>query len=155
MRKTSELDVGAAEFAHECRIRDLFARRMHEFRPGEILISTESSFPSSNRRADLKSVDVRNVLRLYEFKLIATPAAVGQALTYINLEQQAVGYDREVRGVLAAFRFEPDVIPTIRAMHLPIEVVTLPPHLARAGGVPLNCAPPTRLPDFSKFPNNN
>jgi hypothetical protein len=154
MMEVTEAAVREAEFAHECRVRDLYATRMSEFRPGEVLIGTETCFAASNRRADLKSVDAANILRLYEFKLVAGPAAIGQVLTYVHLEQHELGYGRDIRGVLAAFRFEPDVIETIRAMHLPIEIVMLPPHLARAGGVPIGYTASKPLPTFSMFVSN-
>ena len=154
MIEVTEAYVPEAEFAHECRVRDLFATRMSEFRPGELLIGTEACFAASNRRADLKSVDVANVLRLYEFKLIASPAAIGQVLTYVHLKQHERGYATDVRGVLAAYRFEHDVIETIRAMHLPIEIVTLPAHLARAGGVPIGYTVSKPFPTFPMFVSN-
>lgn len=127
----------SGEFERESRIRDLFAARLADYRPNERLIDVESGFKESRRRADLRTVDPENVVRMYEVELVAGYTGLGQVLVYTAIAREELGFHREVRGVLAAFRFEPDVLRAIRVLNLGIEVLTLPPQLARAGGVPI------------------
>jgi hypothetical protein len=139
-----------SEFERETRVRDLFARRLRDFRPREHLIDVESSFKDSRRRADLRTVDPDNVVRVYEVELVAGYTGLGQALVYTAMAREELGFDRDVRGVLAADRFDPEVVRAIRVMNLGIEVVTLPPLLARAGGIPIGQERST-LPEFQSF----
>jgi hypothetical protein len=142
------------EFARETRIRDLIAYRLGEFRQGEYLVGTEVGFPISRKRADLKTIGPGNVLRLYEFKLEADTSAIGQLLGYIALERLVSDFSRDICGVLAAFRFEDEVITTIRVMNLSIEIFTLPLHLARAGDLPAFTVQTPALPRFDGFSQN-
>ncbi len=141
------------EFERETRIRDLFATRLREFRPSELLIDVESPFKDSRRRADLRTVDPGNVVRMYEVELVAGYTGLGQVLVYTAMAREELGFDRDVRGVLAAFRFEPEVLRAIRVLNLGVEVLVLPPHLARAGGVVLT-GERSRLPKFDLYKSN-
>src|SRR5262245_32901157 len=95
-------------FAHECRIRDLYAARLTEFRPQERLLRTENGFAESRVRADMRTVDCGNVLRIWEFKIAASYDGLGQILTYLALERRATNFVRPVEGVLAAFSIQPE-----------------------------------------------
>lgn len=87
-------------------------------------------------RVDLRTVDASNLLREWEFKIVATYEALGQVLVYAHraiLENP----HRQVRGVIAAFEFQPELYETVRGFCLNIELVTIPSWMAQAGAVPL------------------
>ena len=131
---TAEAGTEIAEFERETRVRDLFAARLQEVRPEERLLETESAFPGSRRRADMRTVDRANLLRIYEVKLVAGYCGLGQVQVYLGMARKQFHFQREVRGVIAAFRFEPEFVETIRLLNLGIETVTLPrSSLAPAG----------------------
>lgn len=127
----------AEKYAGECKIRDLYSRRLTEFRPAERLLGTESMFEGSSVRADMRTVDEHNVLRIWEFKIFAGYEGLGQALTYLALARKAVNFDRPVKGVLAAFDFQSEIVSAVEVLNLGIELVAIPPKLRHAGGVPL------------------
>ncbi len=124
------------EFARETRIRDLYAERLARYRPNERLLRTESGFSGSRKRADMRTVDSNNLIRVYEFELVAVYEGLGQALVYLAMARRELGLERRVQGVLAAFRFESEVWQTVEILNLGLELLILPPELARAGGVP-------------------
>ncbi|MFG2343995.1 hypothetical protein [Streptomyces phaeochromogenes] len=125
----------AEEFAHECAIRDVYALRLPEFRPQEHLIRTEPTVNGSNLRADMKTVDVEDTLRIWEFKIHADYRSVGQVLTYLAMERLG-SPERKVRAVLAAFDLSAEIVQANEILNLGIEMITLPPILKRAGEVP-------------------
>lgn len=122
-------------FAHECAIRDTYARRLADFRPQERLIRTELTFQEAGLRADMKTIDTCNVLRIWEFKIQADYNGLGQVLTYLAMERKN-SPGRQVRAVLAAFEFADSIIETNEILNLGIEMIPLPPMLRRAGSVP-------------------
>src|SRR3984885_11181270 len=131
-----DLIVPAEEsFARECRIRDLYAARLGEFRPHEKLLKTENTIAGSRVRADMRTVDSRNRLLVWEFKLIASYDGLGQILTYLALERVAANFRRDVRGVLAAFSIQPEIRTAVDVLNLGIELVELPAKLRLAGGI--------------------
>jgi hypothetical protein len=150
-----ELIVSAEEaFAHECRIRDLYAARLAEFRPQERLLKTENTFAGSRLRADMRTVDSRNVLRIWEFKIVASYEGLGQVLTYLALERLATNFQREVQGVLAAFSIQTEVRAAVDVLNLGIELVELPAKLRLAGGIPVVAAPTSvaDIPNLAQLP---
>ncbi len=138
-------------FARECKIRDAYAARLREFRPQEWLLKTENTLAGSRVRADMRTVDSANRLRLWEFKVDVSYDGLGQILTYVALERRAQ-LDRQVRGVLAGFTIQPEIQIAIEMLNLGIEIVELPSLLRLAGGVPAK--PPTPVPDIPLFPRS-
>lgn len=130
-----------AIFAHECRIRDLYADRLREFRPTEKLLKTEYRFDGSFVRADMRTVDTADAIRVWEFKLVGSYEGLGQILTYIALARLAEDFSRQVKGVFAAFGFQPEVRMAVEVLNLGVELVTIPAKLRLAGGVPAKEAP--------------
>jgi hypothetical protein len=123
-------------YEREGRIRDYYAEELGQHRPGELLIATENGYAGTAVRADMRTIDRGNVIRLWEFKIRASYEALGQILVYIAMARRAEGFDRQVRGVIAAFEFQPEIANAIEIMNLSIELVTLPRVLALAGGIP-------------------
>ena len=70
--KLGELSPKAQRlYAHECRIRNAFARDFKEQRPLERVLSCETRYAATALRADLRSVDRTGLLREWEFKIQA------------------------------------------------------------------------------------
>lgn len=141
-------------FAHECKIRDAYALRLREFRPQEWLLATENKLAGSRVRADMRTVDSANRLRVWEFKVDVSYDGLGQIQAYVALERRAQLARRtqpgqEVRGVLAGFTIQPEIRIAVEMLNLGIELVELPGVLRLAGGVP--AMPPTRVPDIPRF----
>jgi hypothetical protein len=135
------------DFARECLIRDRYAERLADFRPRERLLRTENTLAGSRVRADMRTVDNADVLRIWEFKIAASYAGLGQILTYLALERRATDFKRDVRGVLAAFIIQPEIRFAVAVLNLGIELVVLPPTLRLAGAV-LTTSGPTPVPDI-------
>src|SRR5262249_46487919 len=91
----------------------------------------------SRRRADLRSVDVSDVLLEWEFKLFADALALGQILVYVALARREQKRFRRVRGVIAAFGFAEELQYAIETMNLGIELVEIPESLRWGGSAPL------------------
>lgn len=127
-------------FAHECQIRDQYAARLVEFRPHERLLKTESGFTGSRVRADMRTIDRSNQLRVWEFKIKASYDGLGQILTYVAQAEIETKFERSVQGVLAAFSFKGEIRAAVRVHRLGIELVELPPKLRLAGGVPAHAS---------------
>jgi hypothetical protein len=143
-------------FARECKIRDAYALRLREFRPQEWLLKTENTLAGSRVRADMRTVDSANRLRLWEFKVEVSYDGLGQIQTYVALERRAQLARRTqpgqmVRGVLAGFTIQPEIRIAVEMLNLGIELVELPGVLRLAGGVP--ALPPTPVPDIPLFIN--
>ncbi|MEU6798667.1 hypothetical protein ABZ907_43820 [Nonomuraea wenchangensis] len=85
----------------------------------------------------MRTIDQDGIIRVWEFKISATYDGLGQVLTYTALARLDVKFQRPVRGVLAAFEVQPEVVTAIEVLNLGIEVIVLPDKLRLAGGVPL------------------
>ena len=137
-------------FAHECQIRDCYANCFTKFRSDERIIQREHRCGETSIRADLYSVDGQNVLREWEFKIHADYKALGQILTYVAMARKQSNFNKTIRGVIAAFGFQPEVREANEIMNLGLEIVQLPQWIARAGKIPLNTSKPT---DVVTIPN--
>lgn len=142
-------DTEEVTYAHERAMRDAYADDLERHRPRELEVSRES-LPAlcDQKRADLFTVDRREVLRVWEFKIRATPEALGQVLVYLALCRRHYGTERIIRPVLAAAEFDPDLLYAIEALNLGVEVVQLPPTVLNAGKVPFR-RPEAPLPLFT------
>lgn len=127
-------------FAHECRIRDAFAAKLTELRPGELVSKRDVRYLTSTVRADLRTVDRGNVIREWEFKVEADYSSIGQALTYLAQAKLDLGFDRTVLGVIAAFTIPREIRLAVSVNNLGIELVEIPTHLCEAGFVPSGSA---------------
>jgi RecB family endonuclease NucS len=144
------------EFAHECRIRDLYSQHFCELRSDEYVITTEHRCGTANVRADLLTVDKSNTLREWEFKIRAGYKALGQILTYVALTREEKGFERSVRGVIAAFEFQPEIRRAVEVLNLGIELIEIPAWMAKAGEIPITTqisevvSIPKTLPKFNQ-----
>jgi len=125
-----------ASFSHETHIRDAFAQSLRQYRPLERLIDTEVKFPETGVRVDMRTIDPTEIIREWEFKLVADYTALGQILIYVSLARKFYGPKKIVRGVLAAFDFPETITYSIEALNLGIEVYRLPISLRSAGMIP-------------------
>jgi hypothetical protein len=126
------------KYAHECRIRDAYAASLAHERPHEHLLSLEHTYGDAairSIRGDMKTVDPNNVLHIWEFKIEAGYSGLGQILAYVAMARKAVGFEKRVRGVLAAFAFQPEITEAIELLNLGIEAVEIPPKYRQAGGI--------------------
>jgi RecB family endonuclease NucS len=146
--KFGELTVDAQRiYAHECRIRNAFARDFKVQRPSEKVLSRETRYAATALRADLRSIDTNGLLREWEFKIDADHYVLGQVLTYIAHARRELGF-RPVRGVIAAFSFTDDLRMAIEVMNLNIELVTVPLWMSSAGAVPNVGATAPKIPSI-------
>jgi hypothetical protein len=139
------------EYARETKVRDAYSEGLAEERPGERLLSTEHRYVTEDGRAlrgDMKTLDSDDVIRIWEFKICADYSALGQVLVYVALARKNLGFQKVVRGVIAAFEFPPEVAEAIEMLNLNIEKVALPAKYQLAGEVPLGGmrVPPPVLP---------
>jgi RecB family endonuclease NucS len=134
-------------YAHECRIRNAFARDFKVQRPSEKVLSRETRYAATALRADLRSIDTNGLFREWEFKIDADHYVLGQILTYIAHARREMGF-RPVRGVIAAFSFTEDLRMAIEVMNLNIELVTVPLWMSSAGGVPNAGAAAPKIPSI-------
>ena len=133
---TPQSEISEELFAHECRIRDLFVQELPIQRPSERLITTEFTYPGASARVDMRTVDATNLLREWEFKIHADYSALGQILTYVALQRRQLNFTRPVRGVIAAFTFQREIMDAIEILNLGIELVRIPAWMAKAGQIP-------------------
>ncbi|NVJ00814.1 hypothetical protein HV824_22220 [Myxococcus sp. AM009] len=136
------------KFERETRVRDLYARDIREVRPGERVIGKECRYGESGMRVDLRTVDTSDLIREWEFKIYARYESLGQIQVYVY-QALCANPGRQVRGVIAAFDFQPELRQTVRSLSLNIELVTIPHWMAQAGGVPLS-APPVNVVKIPK-----
>ncbi|MBJ6146299.1 hypothetical protein [Hymenobacter sp. BT559] len=122
-------------YAHETRIRNAFASVLRDYRKNERVAQKEVKYIEAGARADMRTVDHHNIIREWEFKIEADYSALGQILVYVALARKEFQYRRLVRGVLAAFTFPENLVYTIEAMNLGIELYTIPGHLQNAGNL--------------------
>jgi hypothetical protein len=149
--KLGELAIEAQRlYAHECRIRNAFAKGFREQRPLEKVLSRETRYIATALRADLRSVDRSGLLREWEFKIQADHYVLGQILTYVAHARKELGF-RPVRGVIAAFTFSDDLRMAIEVMNLNIELVTVPLWMSSAGRVPHAGARPPKIPSIPQL----
>lgn len=139
-------------FAHECHIRNAYAKNMCSHRPHERVISRETRYAATALRADLRTVDQRGTLREWEFKIAADHIALGQLLTYVAHARVELGF-RPVRGVIASFSFTDELQRTIEVMNLNIELVTLPQWMVGGGLAPVR-KPAWSVPFIPKLAKN-
>ena len=123
-------------YARELAMRNAYADELSTYRSQEYEVSREGLPGGTRRRADLHTVDRNEVLRVWEFKIRATPDALGQLQMYLWLCRLHYGLSRVVRPVLAAAEFDPELPAVIEGLNLGIEVVRLPPAVLNAGDVP-------------------
>ena len=126
--------IDRKHFARECRVRDYYAEHLSNFRPGELLVSREQGYPTSATRADMRTVDADNILREWEFKISADYRALGQIIQYVALARLAENF-RKIRGVIAAFKFSPELPKVVEVANLSIELVEIPDVARGAGGI--------------------
>nr|WP_180205472.1 hypothetical protein [Pseudomonas sp. SbOxS1]NYU05578.1 hypothetical protein [Pseudomonas sp. SbOxS1] len=143
MGRSVATEDGAKIYAHECRVRDAYAETLSDHRNGEILARTEQGYDGTLLRADMRTIDKSDLIREWEFKISADYKALGQILQYVALARKTENF-RPIRGVIAAFRFSPEMIVANEVMNLNIEFVVLPSWLRRSGfvvGAPLQVLP--------------
>jgi hypothetical protein len=145
----ADVTDGTLGYAPEVKIRDLYAARLGDFRPNEKLLRTEYSFAEARVRADMRTLDSDNVLRIWEFKLVADHSGLGQALTYLALARLAERFERPVKGVLAAFAIGANIRTTNEVLNLGLELVVIPPTLRLAGAVLPSTHSQIALPDIA------
>lgn len=133
---SSATESGIDIYARERMIRDHFAACLREERPGEVLLETESSPKGLAIRADMKTVDNKNIVRIWEFKIRASYEGLGQVLTYLAMARRDDFFQRHICGVLAAFEFQPEIVETIQILNLGIEVFHIPAKYRLAGDNP-------------------
>jgi hypothetical protein len=120
---------------HECQIRDFYAASIRTVRPGEYVLRRERPCYGTHLRSDLRTVDESNLLREWEFKSFATHKALGQILIYVH--RTICEYPgRQVRGVIAAFDFQPELRSAVYGLNLNVELVIIPRWMRGAGDVP-------------------
>ena len=124
-----------AVYAHETRIRNAFASVLRDYRKDERLAKKEVTYKEAGARSDMRTVDRQNIIREWEFKIEADYSALGQILVYVALARKEFRHKRLVRGVLAAFSFPENLVYTVEAMNLGIELYTIPGHLQNAGNL--------------------
>ncbi|MGV0157132.1 hypothetical protein ACSW29_27715 [Rhodococcus sp. GB-02] len=134
--------------AHECAIRNEYAKRLADFRPHEKLLKTEWTFANARARADMRTIDRSDVLRIWEFKIVADYSGLGQALTYLALTRLEKKFEVPVKGVLAAFIIRPEIRTANEVLNLGLELVEIPVHLRLAGGIPMSTERAPDLPDI-------
>jgi hypothetical protein len=123
-------------FAHECRIRDLYAGRLTSLRPRELVAQREVRYANSLIRADLRTLDEDNVIREWEFKLQADYRALGQVLSYVAQAKLEFTFARTVTGVIAAFSIPPEIRLAVQVNNLGIELVDIPAWMRLGGAAP-------------------
>jgi hypothetical protein len=131
-------------YAKERLIRDCYANDLQRYRPSEFEVTREA-IPGvlSRKRADLVTVDRDRRLRVWEFKLRAAAASLGQVLVYLALCRRHYDAERVVRPVLAAAEFDPDLTYAVEALNLGVELVPLPAAVLNAGKVPFATPDPS------------
>ncbi|MFJ5883560.1 hypothetical protein [Kitasatospora cineracea] len=128
-------------------MRNQYASELARHRPNELLIARENGYVGTAVRADMRTVDRSNVTRLWEFKIRASYEALGQILVYMAMArraEEANGNAHLIRGVIAAFDFQPELIYAVERLNLSIELVTLPAtlrsdvlHVSKATPIPM------------------
>ncbi|MFF2395891.1 hypothetical protein [Nocardia sp. NPDC058114] len=134
--------------AHECAIRNEYAKRLADFRPDEKLLKTEWAFANARARADMRTIDRSDMLRIWEFKIVADYSGLGQALTYLALTRLEKDFKVPVKGVLAAFVIPDEIRTANEVLNLGLEFVEIPSQLRRAGDIPISAGRAPTLPDI-------
>jgi len=133
-------------YAHECKIRDAFSKDLATLRPKEKLLKNATRFAHTSLIADMSTTDEAGSIRVWEFKIIASYESLGQVLIYLaqkrldhvvqNANQVVQGKIKDIRGVLAAFEFRPEVEIAVAILNLGVELVRIPRKYMAAGDVP-------------------
>jgi RecB family endonuclease NucS len=134
----AQIDSDCTDFERETRIRDAYAANLDRERPHERLLRREHTYGDvamRSIRGDMKTVDHTNALHIWEFKIQAGYSGLGQILAYVAMARKAVGFEKIVRGVLAAFSFQPEITEAMELLNLGIEAVEIPPKYRQAGGI--------------------
>lgn len=94
----------------------------------------------------MSTTDETGTVRVWEFKIIASYDSLGQVLVYLaqkrldylvqNASDIVQGKLKDIRGVLAAFEFRPEVEIAIAILNLGVELVRIPRKYMAAGDVP-------------------
>ena len=139
-------DDVALRYAHECKIRDAYSKDLNTLRPKERLLKNATRFAHTRLIADMSTTDESGTLRVWEFKIFASYESLGQALVYLaqkrldhvirHAEQVTQGKIRDIRAVLAAFEFQPEVEIATAILNLGVELVRIPKKYRAAGEVP-------------------
>ena len=109
----------------ELIMRDAYANRLNEFRPDERLINCEKTIPGTSLRTDMETVDINNVIRVWEFKVIADYSGLGQLLVYLHLKRKETEFKKSIIGVLAVTEISNYIREAIISSGLNIEVVLI------------------------------
>jgi hypothetical protein len=133
------------QFAYECRIRDFYANNLSIFRPDELVSKREVCYQKSNVRADLRTINSRDVIFEWEFKIQADYSSIGQILAYVAQAKTEFRFQRIIRPIIAAFSFPEEIRLAIDVNNLGIERVLLPHYLRAGGKVPGSIVAPNIL----------
>jgi len=121
-------------FERECAIRDAYAKNLNDIWGGEEkLIGTEIVHLSEGVRADMRTVNKREVITEWEFKLVADYSAIGQILVYMALLKEFYGFKRSVRGIIAAITIPEKIRLAVKINALEVDLVEIPTWLYNAG----------------------
>jgi len=134
--KSAKLHDISTEFdiARENAVRDFYAANLNTLRDGrERLVGTEMVHANSLVRADMRTVDSNDVIREWEFKLVADYSALGQILVYTAALKVHYNFQRDIRGVIAALKIPPEISQAVRVGALNIELVVIPSWIYNAG----------------------
>lgn len=139
-------EASTDSYAHECKIRDAYSRDLAKLRPKERLLKTATRFEHTSLIADMSTTDETGTVRVWEFKIIASYDSLGQVLVYLaqkrldylvqNASDITQGKLKDIRGVLAAFEFRPEVEIAVAILNLGVELVRIPRKYMAAGDVP-------------------
>ena len=121
------------DLPRETDVRTFYMNNLKYLRPGEKCIGTELSYKSTSIRADARTIDDRNLIREWEFKIHADYNALGQILTYVATAKYETDFSREIRGVIAAFYFREDLRRTVEVMNLNVDLILIPSWLRIPG----------------------
>ncbi|MBA6295971.1 hypothetical protein [Colwellia sp. MB02u-9] len=135
MSNTINLKESDIPFEHEreTKIRDHYAANLDDLRPNERLIGCEVKTKKHNLSVDMQTVDHNNVLRLWEFKVVANYSAIGQLLVYIAQKKIELLGSKRVIGVIAAVDIPEFIVDAINMSDLHIELVKIPKTIINCG----------------------
>ena len=145
-RSDGRRELLTESYAHECKIRDAFSRDLTTLRPKERLIKNATRFTHTSLIADMSTTDEAGTIRVWEVKIMASYESLGQVLVYLaqkrldyvvqHSSQVVQGKMKDIRGVLAAFAFQPEVEVAVAILNLGVELVRSPRKYMAAGTVP-------------------
>lgn len=121
------------EYEKETKIRDHYADNLGDLRKKEVLIGREVKTHNHNLSIDMLTVDHKNTIRVWEFKLTADYSAIGQLIVYMALKKQETGGTRRIKGVIAAVNIPDFISESINMSLLDIELVEIPKTIINCG----------------------